>query len=116
MRNLLFKYFRIQTAGLLATWVLLLFMEWGKPHVVGNSFNPQWVLLGLVISAIITAFLAPAGTRTTGLPYRRALAVALGTVGLISIGSAVSSPVGWIAGVVVWGSVLAAVIPQEHYD
>ncbi|MDD5110905.1 MAG: hypothetical protein PHI63_06895 [Patescibacteria group bacterium] len=102
------QYFRLQTIALLAVWVVLMFLEWGKPHVVGSSFNPQWVLLGVIFSAIITALLAGREAVFPPVPYRRTAALTAGVITLIGVGAAVSSPVGWLAGVIVWAGILAA--------
>lgn len=109
------RYLRIQTIGLLGTWTALLFLEWGKPHLVGNVINPQWVLLGLVISVIITSFL-PVPSQRPMWRYRRAIAIALSLVILMAAGAKISSPIGWIAAVVVWGSMLAAWYEAPNYD
>lgn len=115
-REFIFRYFRIQTAGLFATWTMLLFLEWAKPHLVGNYFNPQWVLILLGISVIITTLLMPrqAADSAARWRYRRLVAIAAGVIALVSVRAAVSSPVGWIFAVVAWGSVLSAVTPKDR--
>lgn len=102
------QYFRLQTLALLAVWVELMFLEWGKPRVVGNSFNPQWVLLGVIFSAIITALLARRDAVFSPVPYRRTVALTAGVIAALGVGAAVSSPFGWIAGIVAWAGILAA--------
>lgn len=109
------RYCRTQTFGLLATWVLLQFFEWGKPGLVGSRANPQWVLLALLISATLTAFLTSANATAAAQPRRRIIAAVSGLVALSSVGAAVSSPVGWLVAITVWGAVLAA-FGLQHYD
>lgn len=107
-------YVRAQTGGLLTAWVGLMAMEWGKPHAVGNAFSPRWVLLGLIISATLTAFLAVSDDPPAPVRYRHWLAIGCGIVAVVAVGAAVSSPVGWLVAVVAWGSVLAALGEQQH--
>ena len=113
-RAAVLAYVRAQTGGLVTAWAGLMAMEWGKPHLVGNAFHPQWVLLGLLISATLTAFLAARGEPPARVWYRHWLAVGCGIVAVVAVGAAVSSPVGWLIGVVAWGSVLAALGEQQH--
>ena len=100
---------------MLGTWAALMFLEWGKPHLVGNVVNPQWVLLGLVISVTITSLL-PVPSQRPMVRYRRAVAIAVSVVLLISAGAKISSPIGWITAVVAWGSMLAAWYQAPNYD
>lgn len=114
MHHTLREYFSIQTVTLLATWAVLMFLEWGKPHIVGNHFNPQWVLLGAIISAIVSAFLTDQHRAPTLWRYRRWVALGCGAIAWASVGRFVSSPLGWLAGAVVWASVLVA-LGTQHY-
>lgn len=109
------RYFRLQTLGLLGTWAALMFLEWAKPQAVGNTFNPQSVLLGFLFSATITAFL-PLPSQRPKVWRRRAAAIAVSAIVLFAAGAKVSSPIGWMAAVVVWGSLLAAWHHAPNYD
>ena len=113
-RAIALTYCRTQTGGLLLMWAALMALEWGKPHFVGNTFNPHWVLLGLVFSATLTAFLTFRGAPPATVWYRHWLAVGAGIAAAVGVGAAVSSPVGWLFAVVAWGSVLAALGEQQH--
>lgn len=115
-RSALLRYGRIQTAGLLATWMGFQFFDFAKPGLVANHLNPQWVLLLLLISATLSVFLAPRGNPPRGSPHRWAVATAAGLVALFSASSVVSSPVGWLVGIAVWGSTLAALGAPTTYD
>lgn len=110
-----YEYFRLQTLGMLGTWTGLLAVEWAKPGIVANRFAPGWVLLGLLISATVTAFLnhphpVPAW------PRRWVMALVAGTVVLLGVSTAVSSPFGWLVAVAVWGAIVSALGTRHDYD
>lgn len=110
-----YAYFRLQTAGLLVTWTGMLAAEWAKPGIVANRFAPGWVLLGLLISATVTAFLnhsqpAPVWSR------RWLLGLVVGAVVLVGVSAAVSSVFGWLVAVAVWGGIVSALGTKYDYD
>lgn len=111
-----YDYCRIQTVGLLATWTGMLALEWAKPGIVADRFSPRWVLLGLLISATVTAFLNP-GYTAPAWPRRWAVALSAGTLALLGVSAAVSSPFGWLVATAVWGACVSALGARHHdYD